>query len=310
LAAPATAKENTVRVRSKSSSTDYNLAVLERAHPSATLGEEDPNDGRSLADRAYTSIKRAVIRCELEPGEPVTEEQLAAQYGVGRAATRGALKRLCQERLVEVALRQRYIVAPITLRQVDELFELRALLEPAAARRAAGRIDAEHLRRLEELCQARYVVGDAESASAFLSLNTEFHTTVVRASGNDLLADAVVSVLEKIERVHHMGHLLRDRNEQAFHEHHDLVEALVAGDGERSEEITRTQIDSARRFAIDGLLASPSVQMVNVAAGRLRLAGPDSQAGQRQPVRSRTVARKTRPGATAGGRSRRTPPRT
>ena len=87
---------------------------------------------------------------------------------------------------------------------------------------------------------------------------------------NPRLADAVVSVLEKIERVHHMGHLLRDRNEQAFHEHHDLVEALVAGDGERAEEITRTQIDSARRFAIDGLLASPSVQMVNVAAGRLR----------------------------------------
>ena len=222
-------------------------------------------DGRSLADEAYASIKRAVIRCELQPGQPVTEEQLAAHYGVGRAAVRAALKRLCQEKLVEVGVRQRYIVAPITLRRVNELFEVRALLEPTAARRAAGRIDAEQLRRLEQLCQARYVVGDAESARAFLSLNTEFHSTIARASGNDLLADTVVGVLEKIERVHHLGHLLRDRNEQAFHEHHDLVEALVAGEGDRAYEITQTQIESARRFAIDSLLASPSVQSVNVA---------------------------------------------
>ena len=222
-------------------------------------------DGRSLGDQAYASIKAAVIQCELEPGEPVTEEQLAALYGVGRAPVRAALKRLCQEKLVEVAARQRYVIAPMTLRHVNELFTVRALLAPPAARLAAGRIDAAHLRRLEELCQARYVVGDAESARAFLRLNTEFHSTVVRAAGNELLADVLIGVLEKIERVHHLGHLLRDRNEQAFHEHHDLVEALLDGDGERAFKITADQIEAARRFAIDGLVASPSVQSVNVA---------------------------------------------
>ena len=227
-----------------------------------------PDDApRSLVDRAYDAIKSAVIQCALEPGESVTEEQLAARFSVGRAAVRAALKRLCQEKLVEIGQRQRYVVAPLTLRHVNELFALRTLLEPAAARLAAGRIDAEHLRRLDELCQARYVVGDAESARAFLRLNTEFHTTVVRASGNDLLADTLVAIFEKVERVHHLGHLLRDRNEQAFHEHHDLVEALVDGDAERAYDITARQIEDARRFAIDALLASPSVQAVNVAPG-------------------------------------------
>lgn len=236
---------------------------------------------RSLADKAYALIKLAVIRCELEPGSAITEAQLASQHRVGRAAVRAALKRLCQERLVEVALRQRYRVAPITIRHVKELFEVRGLLEPAAARSAAGRIDSAHLRRLDELCQARYVVGDADSARAFLRLNTEFHSTIVRACGNDLLAETIVGVLEKIERVHHLAHLVRDRNEQAFHEHHDLVEALVSGDGERAYEITRSQIDSARQFAIDGLLSSPSLQMVNIAAGRLRLATPRKGANRR-----------------------------
>ena len=236
---------------------------------------------RSLADKAYAVIKLAVIRCELEPGVAVTESQLATQYRVGRAAVRAALKRLCQERLVELALHQRYRVAPITIRHVNELFEIRALLEPAAARSAAGHIDSTRLRRLDELCQARYVVGDAESARAFLQLNTEFHSTIVRACGNDLLAETIVGVLEKIERVHHLAHLLRDRNEQAFHEHHDLVEALVSGDGERAYEITRSQIDSARQFAIDGLLSSPSLQMVNIAAARVRLSTPQKRPNRR-----------------------------
>lgn len=222
----------------------------------------------ALVDRAYSAIKRSVIDCELEPGESITEQQLAAQYGVGRAAVRAALKRLTQEKLVDVGVRQRYSVTPLTLRHVNELFVVRALLEPEAARLAAGRINADHLRRLDELCQARYIVGDASSARAFLRLNTEFHTTIVRASGNELLAETLVGLFEKVERVHHLGHLLRDRNEQAFHEHHDLVEALVAGDSQRAFDITAQQIDAARRFAIGTLLASPNLQTVNAAPGR------------------------------------------
>ena len=118
---------------------------------------------------------------------------------------------------------------------------------------------------LDELCQARYVVGDIFSARAFLRLNTEFHTTIARACGNEVLADTLAALLEKIERVHHLGHLLRDRNEQAFHEHHDLVEALVADDGQRAYEITAEQIEAARGFAIASLLASPTLQTVNAA---------------------------------------------
>ena len=237
------------------------------------IDQSDTDESRSLADQAYTAIKLAVICCELEPGEPVTEEQLAAQSGFGRAAVRTAIKRLCQEKLVEVAARQRYIVAPITLRQVNELFEVRRLLEPTAAQHAAGNIDIDRLLRLEELCKARYVVGDVDSSRSFLRLNTEFHTIVVRASGNDVLAELLVGVLEKIERVHHLGHLLRDRNEQAFHEHVDLLEALAAGDGERAYAITHEQIGAAQRFAVDGLLMSPSVLSVNVGTGRSSVNG-------------------------------------
>src|SRR5690349_1090424 len=172
---------------------------------------EEDEERRPLAQAAYDLIKRAIIRCDLEPGRQVTEEQLADRFGLSRATVRPALKRLYQEQLVATITRQRYVIPPITLKDAHDLFELRLLLEPAAACRAAGRVDAEQLRRLDELCGAHYQPGDRESAEAFLRANTEFHVTVARASGNALLAEVIRNLLDREERLNHLSHMLNDR---------------------------------------------------------------------------------------------------
>lgn len=223
-----------------------------------------PVKGRRLADAAYELIKRDIVRCELEPGRQVTEEQLAKRYGVGRAAVRAALKRLFQEQLIQNVTLHRYVIAPITLKHVNELFELRLLLEPAAASRAAGRIDDAMLRTLQELGGARYCVGDHASAADFLGANTEFHARIAELSGNALLASTIRDLLDKVERVHHMSHLLHDRNEEAFHEHQELLEVLVAGDGERAAQVMADQIQAAKRFILDAMISSPSIQTASV----------------------------------------------
>jgi DNA-binding GntR family transcriptional regulator len=222
-------------------------------------GERPPR-----AHAAYDLIKRAIIRCDLEPGQQVTEEQLAERFGLSRATVRPALKRLYQEQLVTTITGRRYVVPPITLKDAQDLFELRLLLEPPAAGRAAGRVDAEQLRRLDELCCAEYRPGDRESAESFLRANTEFHVTVARASGNALLAEVIRNVLDREERLNHLSHMLNDRNADAYHEHHELVEALIAGDAEHAERVMAAGIESARAFVMQAMLSSPSVQSVNV----------------------------------------------
>lgn len=232
---------------------------------SVNNGSPNGTRGHSLTEMAYLVIKRDIVRCELEPGRQVTEEQLAQRYEVGRAAVRAAIKRLYQEQLIQVAPRRGYLVAPITLKHVHDIFELRLLLEPAAANRAAGKVDGDLLKHLNDLCQARYRPGDHESAAAFLSANTEFHNAIAHASGNTLLSDTITSLLDKVERVHNLSHMLQDRNEEAFHEHHELVEALVDGDGDRAERVMIDQILSAKAFVVDAILSSHNVQSVNVA---------------------------------------------
>lgn len=217
-----------------------------------------------LTEAAYELIKRGIIRCELAPDQQVTETQLGARFGVGRAAVRAALKRLYQEQLVQIVGRNRYAIAPITLKHVHELFALRLLLEPAAARQAAGNIDPDLLERLRRHGQAQYEVGNRKSAAAFLADNTAFHAAIGRASGNALLASVIQEVLDKVERVNHMSYLLRDRNQEALNEHRELIEALAAGDGERAERVMIEQIRDDKHFVIEAMMASQSLLSANV----------------------------------------------
>lgn len=213
---------------------------------------------------AYKAIKRAIISCTLEPGQQVTEEQLAERFGTGRGAVRSALKRLYQERLIQTISRQRYVVPPVTLKDARELFDIRLLLEPVAARRAAGRVEPATIARLRELCDSRYDIGDDHSASDFLAANTEFHVTIARASGNTVMAELISNLLDWVERLNHLSHALLDRNVVAHDEHGALVDALAAGDGVQANDVMAAQIQAAFAFVLEALTLSPSIQSANV----------------------------------------------
>ena len=230
----------------------------------ADFGDEETARQSSLAETAYDRIKRAIIRCDLEPGQQVTEEQLAERFGLSRSVVRPALKRLYQDHLVQTITRNRYVVSSLTLKDAHDVYDLRLLLEPEAAKRAAKRITSEHIRRLLELADAQYVPGDRESAERFLLANTEFHIVIALASGNDVLAEIIANVLDRAERINNLSHMLLDRNHDAQQEHRSLAEALRQGDGERAEREMAAQIRSARSFVIEALTSSPSIQSVNV----------------------------------------------
>jgi DNA-binding GntR family transcriptional regulator len=260
-----------------------------REETMSQFSEQGVNGGDgSLSEAAYRQIKRAIIRCDLEPGQQVSEEQLAVRFQLGRAAVRPALKRLYQEHLIQTITRNRYVVSAITLKDAHNVYDLRLLLEPEAAKRAATRITPEQVQRLVELSAAQYSPGDRESAERFLLTNTEFHITIARASGNEMLAEVIANVLDRAERLNNLSHILLDRNHDAQQEHLSLTEALAQGDRERAEQEMIDQIRSARMFVIEALTSSPSIQTVNVG----RPVGRDGKQrrGQRQALGMNTIA--------------------
>jgi DNA-binding GntR family transcriptional regulator len=206
--------------------------------------------------RAYQTIKRDIVECTLSPGSEVTERELMARYELKRVSLREALIRLSHEGLVRPVPRSGYVIAPVTIQDVEDIFDLRLMLEPQAARRAAGRVDAEALRRLDELCRAGYQPGNRKSESAFLRTNCQFHVAIASAAGNRRLKAVLAKLLEDMERLFHLGLAVRDRSVEMQHEHRSLVEALARNDAEAAERTTIEQIEAARRMVMDGILST------------------------------------------------------
>ena len=131
------------------------------------------------SDAAYLRLKNDIITCQLAPGSQFSELDLSTHYGMGRAALRSALTRLCEIGLLQSIPRRGFQVTPITVKSVTDLFDLRLIIEPKVAELAATKIDAGVLRSLNAHPQ------DARSASeqiAFLTSNHAFHCAIAAAN--------------------------------------------------------------------------------------------------------------------------------
>jgi DNA-binding GntR family transcriptional regulator len=221
----------------------------------------------SLAGEAFSLLKRRIIRCEIAPGARLTEAGLVGQLRLGKTPIREALVRLTHEGLVRPIPRHGYEVAPITLADVEDLFRLRLVLEPAAMELAAGRIDPATHRRLTALCRVEsYVPGDPRSVEAYRRATHEFHVVVARASGSRRLAEAIERLEDESDRIFILGLMRPDRQQAVRVGHQVIVDALLAGDGAAARRHAVEGILQAEQVIKDALLAQPWVRAATVLA--------------------------------------------
>jgi DNA-binding GntR family transcriptional regulator len=212
-----------------------------------------------LTERAYERVRRDIISCAIAPGSEISESQLSTQYRLGKAAVRVALTKLAHDGLVRAIPRRGYMVMPVTLKDINDVFELRLMLEPSAARMAAGKVSTQRLRTFDEICREGYQPGDAKTTARFLEANKAFHIEIAQATGNARLAAAIEQLLDEMTRLLHLGLGLRKGPQQTVHEHKTLVKALARGDGETAERICREQIEASRNMVLSAILSSRSV---------------------------------------------------
>ena len=212
----------------------------------------------SSSAEAYRLLRRAIIRVDLFPGAVVSESQLAERFGLSTAAVRAALARLRAEGFLLAEPRRGHVVAPITMRDVIEIYDLRELLEPPGAAAAAGRLPADQLTRLRRLCQPVPDLEDAASAEHFLQANRTIHVAVAEASGNRRLAAMVAQLLDGSERARLLA--LRagaaDHGLRARAEHHDLLGAIERADSRAARDVMATAIRAFRDELVEALRAT------------------------------------------------------
>jgi len=210
-------------------------------------------EGPPMANVAYNLLKQDILSCVLEPGQQIVQAQIAEKYNLGLTPTREALKRLEQEGFVQSVPRFGYIVSPVTLSDLHELFELRLILETAAVRLAVERAPDDRLAEIVQLAGARYVYRDRDSYSAYLAQNTRFHTAIALAGGNRRLADSVAKVLDELTRVFHMALDLRDSADEKVRDHVNLAQAIAARDMEQALHFIHEEVSHSRRRILEAL---------------------------------------------------------
>jgi DNA-binding GntR family transcriptional regulator len=204
---------------------------------------------------AHERLRHAIVRLELEPGAPVSEAQLVARFGFSKAAVRAALARLRAERLVLAEPRRGHVIAPLTIRDVGEIYDLRLLLEPPAAAAAAGRIAPDELAHLRARSEPPLDLDDPDSVDRFMEANRAVHVSVATAGGNRRGALIVARLLDDSERARLVA--LRagagGRGLRARDEHRSLLDALEAGDGDEAARLMAAAIRAFRDELLDAL---------------------------------------------------------
>jgi DNA-binding GntR family transcriptional regulator len=213
----------------------------------------------SLSDQAVEALRHDILACRLMPGAAISEALVTERFSFGRAPVRAALARLAEEGLVQAQPRRGWVVSMVTIRDIHEVFDLRLLLEPEAARRAAGRGgDATTLRRLDGICARGYRAGDHDSALTFLAANRDFHVAVAALSGNQRLERQIARLLDEATRMLVLGLARRDRSGEMAHEHRALIAALSSGDAAEAADQMRAQVAASRAMVVSALTGPES----------------------------------------------------
>lgn len=204
----------------------------------------------SATQKTYATLLARIQRGELAAGAFLVEAELAEALGVSRTPVREAIRRLAADGLVLTEGRRRAQVREFELREVEELFELRARLEGYAARRAAERISAAQLERLRELDAAMHaLLGSAErdAVARFADLNDDFHHVIAAAADAPHLEAALRPVLQiQLLLLQRYRATISEHLERSAWHHRELIRALELRDGELAETQMRLHMLSAR----------------------------------------------------------------
>ncbi len=204
-----------------------------------------------LSDQAYQLIRRDIIQCTLPPGLTVAQAQLVERYQLSVTPVREALKRLEQEGYVQSIPRFGYLITPITVQDIEDIYELRLMLEKPAVRLAAQRATDAQLDELQAHARFSYVYKDPQSYQEFLQANVGFHTDLALLSGNRRLAENIGRLLDEMNRIFHLGLEVRDSAEEMKNEHMALSGALATRNTKLAEEIMEDQINRSKQRVLE-----------------------------------------------------------
>jgi len=211
-----------------------------------------------MRHRIFDELREDIMTCDLSPGEEVRESELALKYGVSKSPIRDALQKLEFEGLVEIAPRQGHRVLPISIKDAEDILELREILEVAAVHRIATEASDDDLDALNAFRTANLT-----SLREFARYNRDFHHRISHLANNQRLSGTMRRLMDNYERLCIVSLSARRAEGEAMaaalHDHIAIIDALQARDGRKAGRLSGAHIRKSHTQIMRGLENRPIV---------------------------------------------------
>lgn len=196
----------------------------------------------NIHQQAYNIIAEQIISGSLKPGARITEKEIASILGVSRTPVREAMKLLSKDGLIEVIPHKGAIVRKLSLIDIKEIYEIRAVLEGLGAKLASNHIPKQELDKIIESVKTCKDELDKGRVEFFVEFDTKLHSLILTYCGNKHLQKTINSLNNLIYYFRVEIAKKIERSIEAFHEHNRILQALKNQDGDLAEEAMKDHI--------------------------------------------------------------------
>lgn len=208
---------------------------------------------KPLRELVLEAIREAIINGSLQPRERLMETQLADELGVSRTPVREALRKLELEGFIVMLPRKGAYVSDLSLKDIADVFEIRAALEGLAGALAAERITEEELEAMERMLAEKNEAISLNDIDKLVKVDTKFHEALYTASRNERLGNIISNLREQIQRFRLTSLSAPGRKEESLKEHREILEAIQGRDIQLARQLAREHIENAEHVLIDSL---------------------------------------------------------
>ena len=211
------------------------------------------NEYLPLRDVVFQTLRQAILKGELKPGERLMEIQLAQKLGVSRTPVREAIRKLELEGLVLMIPRKGAEVAEITIKDLEDVLEVRAALEELAVCDACENITEEQILALKEAADNFQAALESDDLVKCAETDMAFHEIIYSATNNKRLLQILNNLREQMYR-YRMEYVkdIRQRS-NLVEEHRELLDAISSRDSIKAKELMKTHLLNQQQEVINNI---------------------------------------------------------
>ncbi len=200
-----------------------------------------------LRQHVYEQLKRDIITCKIDPGAPLSESELSEQLEVSKTPVREALTSLVQDGLVEYLPNRGFMVTNISIKDIQEIFEARIILEKAMIGLIIKHITEAEITELQKLSEIKPAANTRQAIQEYLDANQAFHLKLAAITHNDRLYSYYANLLSQYQRLFYMDFAGHGGVSSWAHGHDEILAALKTRDERAGLAAIEKTLEHARQ---------------------------------------------------------------